>query len=410
MECGRHKVRHHVRVPQPRVLERHADARGDRLVRRERGRAHPAPRSASRSSTTTARSGARSRSRSSSTSSCAASPETAEADESLRGRQPWKAAYENDMRLARRGDGQALQGRRRRHEAAHRGGVASAFAELTRRGLPAAAADVPRERAAPDARPPLPRVRLRADGRAAALPRGATASRPTSPRAATATSCGRSRRALRHPARARDRLEPHARLRRRRARRLVTAKGLDVLRRRAEKPSGSGAGSVVGPLLARRQLERRHPDAALRRRRRRQRCGCSSATTTASARSPTTPAPRKRSARASRSSRSRTTGARCSASDRARHGRAAIAANGCGPTSRSRSGASCTAGRSSTSPRARSSTFRPSDTLGELIDELEKDGIELRLANVREPALEILDRRASRGGYTSSASLDEATG
>ena len=36
-------------------------------------------------------------------------------------------------------------------------------------------------------------LRLRADGRAAALPRGRTASRTTSPRAATATSCGPSR-------------------------------------------------------------------------------------------------------------------------------------------------------------------------------------------------------------------------
>ena len=39
--------------------------------------------------------------------------ELAEQDESLRGRQPWKAAYEKDLRLARRRNGQALQGRRR---------------------------------------------------------------------------------------------------------------------------------------------------------------------------------------------------------------------------------------------------------------------------------------------------------
>jgi MFS superfamily sulfate permease-like transporter len=50
------------------------------------------------------------------------------------------------------------------------------------------------------------------------------------------------------------------------------------------------------------------------------------------------------------------------------------------------------------------------DTLGELIDELEKDGIELRLANVREPALEILDRSGVARRVDISASLDEATG
>jgi MFS superfamily sulfate permease-like transporter len=50
------------------------------------------------------------------------------------------------------------------------------------------------------------------------------------------------------------------------------------------------------------------------------------------------------------------------------------------------------------------------DTLGELIDELEKDGIELRLANVREPALEILDRSGVARRVHISASLDEATG
>ena len=50
------------------------------------------------------------------------------------------------------------------------------------------------------------------------------------------------------------------------------------------------------------------------------------------------------------------------------------------------------------------------DTLGELIDELEKDGIELRLANVRKPALEILDRSGVARRVHISAPLDEATG
>ena len=50
------------------------------------------------------------------------------------------------------------------------------------------------------------------------------------------------------------------------------------------------------------------------------------------------------------------------------------------------------------------------DTLGELIDELEKDGIELRLANVRKPALEILDLSGVARRVHISASLDEATG
>ena len=63
----------------PRILERHAGARGDRRVRRARDDARAArttcrPPSGSRCSTTTARSGARSRCRSSSASSCSGSP------------------------------------------------------------------------------------------------------------------------------------------------------------------------------------------------------------------------------------------------------------------------------------------------------------------------------------------------
>ena len=56
------------------------------------------PRSGSPCSTTTARCGPRSRSRSSSTSPSIAWPTMAEADPSLRDQQPWKAAFEKDMK------------------------------------------------------------------------------------------------------------------------------------------------------------------------------------------------------------------------------------------------------------------------------------------------------------------------
>ena len=46
--------------------------------------------------------------------------EKAEADASLRDRQPWKAAYERDYALARRRDHEALPGRRQRRQTAHR--------------------------------------------------------------------------------------------------------------------------------------------------------------------------------------------------------------------------------------------------------------------------------------------------
>ena len=50
------------------------------------------------------------------------------------------------------------------------------------------------------------------------------------------------------------------------------------------------------------------------------------------------------------------------------------------------------------------------DTLSELVGELAAAGIELRLANVREPAYEILDRLGLAGRVRIAASLDEATG
>ena len=55
---------------------------------------------------------------------------------------------------------------------------------------------LPARRHAPDARPSVPRLRLRADDRAARATSRRTASRTTSPRAAIATSCGRSPRTI----------------------------------------------------------------------------------------------------------------------------------------------------------------------------------------------------------------------
>ena len=49
------------------------------------------------------------------------------------------------------------------------------------------------------------------------------------------------------------------------------------------------------------------------------------------------------------------------------------------------------------------------DTLGELVDALEADGIELRLANVREPALEILQRAGIAERVRIDPTLDQAT-
>ena len=119
--------------------------------------------------------------------------EMAEAEPELRERQPWKAAYERDYAWFGTRARRALRGRRhqradaaRRHPGRLRGDQ--------RRRLRGAVGRLPAQRAAPDPRSRLPRVRLRADGRAARLPARRTGSRTTSPRAAVATSCGRSAR------------------------------------------------------------------------------------------------------------------------------------------------------------------------------------------------------------------------
>ncbi len=66
-------------------------------------------------------------------------------------------------------------------------------------------------------------------------------------------------------------------------------------------------------------------------------------------------------------------------------------------------------GRVRPRPRARSSTSRRADTLGELVDALAADGIELRLANVRAPALAILRRAGIADRVRIAPSLDDAT-
>ena len=53
---------------------------------------------------------------------------------------------------------------------------------------------------------------------------------------------------------------------------------------------------------------------------------------------------------------------------------------------------------------------RTADTLGELVDELARDGIELRLVNVRAPALDILRRAGVAERVKIAPTLDEATG
>ena len=85
----------------PLILERHANARGDRRIRTS-ARAQKVTRVTSLRAigslclTTTARSGARSRCRSRSGSYCSGSPRCARPTSSLRERQPWKAAYQQD--------------------------------------------------------------------------------------------------------------------------------------------------------------------------------------------------------------------------------------------------------------------------------------------------------------------------
>ena len=138
--------------------------------------------------------------------------EMAEQDASLRDRQPWKAASDKDydwlgdvITKHYHGDDSDVK--------VLMGGILQAFAGHDRRGLRSA-----RRRASCSAQ----RTRRSAAASAtAATCRWSsccatwrpTASPTTSPRAATATSCGRSRGDLRHPARARHRQLQRAALR-----------------------------------------------------------------------------------------------------------------------------------------------------------------------------------------------------
>ena len=192
---------------------------------------------------------------------------------------------------------QALPRRRQRREGAdgrHPPGVR----RHERRRLRGRPPTLPARRQAPDARAARSTTAATCRWSSCCATSRRTGSRTTSPRAATATSCDRSPRtiygippervigsstALRY---LEDERRRHGRLRRRAGR----------LRRRPGE-----AGPHLEPDRPpadprRRQLQRRHPDAALRRRRGpARRCGCSSSTTTPSASSTTRRAPRSRS-------------------------------------------------------------------------------------------------------------------
>ncbi len=95
----------------------------------------------------------------------------AQADASLRDRQPWKASYEHDYAW--------LSGVMTKHYAGDdsdvkvlMGGILGAFAGTRVEEYEAQAVDFVRTDAAPHARSRLPGLRLPADGRAASLPRG----------------------------------------------------------------------------------------------------------------------------------------------------------------------------------------------------------------------------------------------
>ena len=197
--------------------------------------------------------------------------EMAEDDASLRDRQPWKAAYEQDYAWLGDVDHEALPRRRQRRE----GADGRPARRRSRTGPSRSTARPPsaflRRGAAPDARAPHARLRLPPDGRAARATSRRTASRPTSPRAATATSCGpsptrstASRPSASSAARNALRYQPdeHGG-----SRRLPGGAGL--LRRRPGQARPHLEPDRAPPAPRRRQLERRHPDAAVRRRARR---------------------------------------------------------------------------------------------------------------------------------------------
>ena len=280
------------------------DARGDRRVRRARDRRRAGlvpPPSASRCSTTTARCGARSRCRSSSASSCSGWRRWPSADPALRERQPWKAALRaattpgSAARSTKHYDGDDSDVK------VLMGGMLQAFAGMTVDDYAAQAAAFLRDGASTRRSAAATATAATCRWSSCCATSRRTASPPTSPPAATATSCAPiAERDLRHPARARDRQLERARA----TRTTSTARSSSTW----PSPTSSTTGpakpvriwSRIGrrPIARRRQLERRHPDAALRRRPARRRCACWSSTTTPSASSTTPPAPRTRSSAA----------------------------------------------------------------------------------------------------------------
>ena len=134
-----------------------------------------------------------------------------------RRRAPREAALESGvragLRVAREGDGGALQRRRHQRADAARRGDRRACGHQRRR-LRGAGGLVPALGEAPDARPRLPRVRLRADGRAAALPRRQRVRELHRLRRRPRLHAADQRRDVRHPARSGDRELDGARLHR----------------------------------------------------------------------------------------------------------------------------------------------------------------------------------------------------
>ena len=118
--------------------------------------------------------------------------ELADADASLREKQPYKAARQRDygwlgdaMVKHYHGDDSGL--------AILMGAIETAFGGMTVDDFSAEVTSLVASVVPPGAPPAVPVVRLRAHDRAVALPRGQRVQRPTSPRVGTGTSCGRSR-------------------------------------------------------------------------------------------------------------------------------------------------------------------------------------------------------------------------
>ena len=190
----------------------------------------------------------------------------AEEDASLREKQPWKAAYEKDYAW--------LGGAIDKHYAGDDsdvhvllGGVLQAFAGQTVDEYAVAAESFLRDAPHPTLGRRLRNCGVRAHGRAAALPRGTRLHMLHRLGRQPRLHAGDHPRDLRNPARAGCRQLQRVAVRRRRAR------GLARVRRRARRlrrrPGEARAHLEQDRPAAdpgRRQLERRHPDAPLRRR------------------------------------------------------------------------------------------------------------------------------------------------